>query len=383
MRFLFTLAASLLILVSPLPSTVMAAEVEITGEAYVSGIYHKDYDFDKSVDTPTLDWAYWTQEFTINPTVRLGGGTTVYLSFKASQGQWGDSASSTYGDLHLDDDDLAYMDTKLGTGTLSLGRQTINWGHMFHYQGVGTDRIKYTVPAGESIKLGLTVDKITETADGSNNHDADAYGGFALYESEALSAGIMGFQVIDRSAPPDEKDGTDIDVYASAKIGSATLDFEAAYMAGPYNKDSQNDPRLGVLIGASVPVGSVRLSALAAYAEAGYTADDEFIPSLYIGTDQDTAHRDFGALDGDKAKLFALKAAYKLSDAVDIKGGIMYYDLSKFSSETLTEFDMTLDYTISDCLVWSFAAGYVKPDNFTPANDPAIIGAHTITVTFF
>jgi hypothetical protein len=224
-------------------------------------------------------------------------------------------------------------------------------------------------------------------------------------------------------------DGTAADVYVKGMAGPVDLSMEFSIKTGGLNNVDEDKSPMGFLISGSMPMDALTLDLELAYTSNGFVADDDFVPTLFFGTDQPTAPIDFGEcptsalskyeaysakgdIDGDgeadpcSALIGVLGVDYKITYAVSVDAKVAYakwFDYTvkdawgtEFKSKDIDgwtksalEIDAGFKYDILKNVSYNFDVGFIIPemndsDKVTgaPENDVAIAITHGISVSF-
>jgi hypothetical protein len=223
--------------------------------------------------------------------------------------------------------------------------------------------------------------------------------------------------------------GTAADVYVKGMAGPVDVSMEIVLKTGGLNNVDEDKSPMGFLMSGSMPMDALTLDLELAYTSNGFVADDEYIPTLFFGTDQPTASMNFGEcatsalskyeaysakgdIDGDgeadpcSALIGVLGIDYKITQAVSVDAKVAYakwFDYSvedawgtEFKSKDLDgwtksvlEVDAGFKYDILKNVSYNLDIGCLIPrmnnsDQVagTPESDVAIAIAHGLSVKF-
>ena len=350
----------------------------------ISGVMRSDLDLDADTYTQGDDDAYWYHDVTIAMTGRLTETASVYMSLSLLDRNWGDPGTSG-SQAVMFDDDVAYATFAIAPVTVTAGRMMDDFGVGFKYMGNPVDRFRVDYAASGSMGVGIFTDKLDDGAFSGNVGDADRYGVIA---ETSVGDVKMGAQYIHTNDRYNDLTGGEADVYATGAQGGIGYFLEAVYQAGSLYENCGVGiacKPMGGVIGVSMDVAPMSVGVAFAYATDNFAADDEFAPTLFFGTDQDTAIMDFMALPDESIMALVLNADYAVSDALSAGARVAYADGVASSvpgqvTGSVMEADVYAEYTVVDGITWSVGAGYLVPSDITVADDPAMAAIHTIAI---
>jgi hypothetical protein len=350
----------------------------------ISGVMRSDLDLDADTYTQGDDDAFWYHDVTIAMTGRITETASVYMSLSLLDRNWGDPGTSG-AQAVMFDDDVAYATFAIAPVTVTAGRMMDDFGVGFKYLGNPVDRFRVDYAASEMVGVGIFTDKLDDGAFSGNVGDADRYGVIA---ETSVGDVKMGAQYIHTNDRYNDLTGGEADVYATGAQGGIGYFLEAVYQAGSLYENCGVGiacKPMGGVIGVSMDMAPMSVGVAFAYATDNFAADDEFAPTLFFGTDQDTAIMDFMALPDESIMALVLNADYAVSDALSAGARVAYADgVASISGPTVTgsvvEADVYAEYTVVDGITWSVGAGYLVPSDITVADDPAMVAIHTISI---
>jgi hypothetical protein len=471
-------------LVLGLTLVASAAELKLSGDARVRGIWQKNYDYDENIKADE-DWYDYRLRLNVTGKVRdiEARSRITLLEGKSSEKMYDVKA------------DYAYLHVPLGPITLDVGRQDSNWGNKFEIWDDIVDRLMISSKVRD-IKLGIFADTAVEIdVPGDDSlKDKEGYGGFVEGNFGGINTGVIMIQGVDsrkklkdmtdsdyqcagelaayyaadaaydaalaayllnkntttedaldlakdialytRDTHADCRDDyakassrTAADVYVKGMAGPVDVSMEIVLKTGGLNNVDEDKSPMGFLMSGSMPMDALTLDLELAYTSNGFVADDEYIPTLFFGTDQPTASMNFGEcatsalskyeaysakgdIDGDgeadpcSALIGVLGIDYKITQAVSVDAKVAYakwFDYSvedawgtEFKSKDLDgwtksvlEVDAGFKYDILKNVSYNLDIGCLIPrmnnsDQVagTPESDVAIAIAHGLSVKF-
>lgn len=395
-----------------------AAEVTISGDARVRGIYLNNADADDKA--PDLE-RYYDQRVRLNIDGKNDDEAAVKVRITAGEGYWdggsqtkggcvaGESAAGTAlnhtdncdslatGGLKIDEDDYAYISVPFGDIKVDAGLQPADWGNKFMAWGKSQERIKVYTKINE-----MTVGAFTQKSDEApaptedTAKDVDGYAAYVVAPMGDLKVGAIAIYAKDK---PKDMTGTTIDAFLSGKTGEINLAGEIVYKTGDLNKtvdkDGGENSPMGFFIHADMQMDALNVGGAVAMTKNGYVANKYFTPTAFFGTSQPTALADFGDFGPAEPDTTAIVVAVssKISDAMTAGAKVAYaqmkeYDMAMDDAPKITEIDATFTYAIGENTKYNLVAAYGMPKNFstymtgTTNDDPITAAMHEITVTF-
>jgi len=377
-------------LVAGAASVASAADLTITGDARVRGVYHTNYtDLNDATQDKVQEM---DQRYRLNAAVKVNDAVSVNTRLV-----FGDQLMDQSVALGLKADRANMVINTLG-GTWTLGRQEAAWGNAplpYLAKDVSVDRVKGIYTAGD-MKFGAYLQKNSEGDNlGYVNGDGDGttWGALVIGKAGDTSYGLLlNYNTSDtNAAKASGKDtGYMVDPYFMAKVGPATLLGELKYTGGDLGK--RNDKATyGGYMAAVVGFEPVTLTGLLAYSKNGSVADSHFAPSLLIGKTNDTGMINFGETSAttdskDRSYIVGAVASLKASDKVTVGALIAYLGATKHGvgdqSASLTEFDVTAEYELAQNAKYKIGIGYGDPSKLSPADDAVFVIGNSVEVAW-
>jgi uncharacterized Zn-binding protein involved in type VI secretion len=411
-------------LVAGVVSVASAAELTINGDARWRGVYKQNTtdstdhnDVTPGVANQGQDTTQkMDQRYRFNANVKINDDVTVNTRWVLRDGEFGNENGAS--DLV----DRANMVIKTLGGTWTIGRQDVSWGNKFLAWGESADRIKAVYKSGD-ITFGGFLQKdrenngsLTNTDLVNGDGDKDSWAGIFIAKFGDTTVGVLPvYSTEDSSAA--KASGRDtgylIDPYFTTKMGPATVMGEMVYKGGDLNENSDGDAVWGGFVAASVDLAPVTVKALFAYydgneGDAGGTrdCDNDFAPSVLIGTCNETAVIDFGGTTrvgngtpttaatvtaDDFTYLVGAGVDFKASDKLTVGGLVGYLmatDKDGYSATggeeaaSLIEVDLTAKYALAQNANYTFSIGYGMPDQFSAQDDDWVVIGNRIEVAW-
>lgn len=404
-------------------SHMAGTHVIIGGDARVEGVWHNNYqppgtgdtdgNFDKNDD---YDSRYWRQRLRLIVNATVGNGIEMRSRISTDNDQWhGTYYTAGYDSAHSRTEsgvlevDYMYLHVPVGNFVIDTGLMRRSWGNKLLLWDSQRDTFQVTTNLGDT-QLGLFTDKVEESNDNfttattdDNLDDNDNYGVFVNHTAGDLAAGLIviyeDYNVDDsntNNTPNRDETGLEASVYFNTTVGAIGIAAEVAHKSGElgngswadYNEDGDDHNMLGAFISASTEVGAIGLTASIAMAQDGFVADSHFTPTVFVGTDQNTAIFDFGAMTDATTMGYVIGASTAITSDLSASAKIGYYDIEKAGyvatdkDASLTEVDAGLTYKLADNAAYTVDFGYAMPDDFTAQDDPAMALTHKIEVAF-
>lgn len=389
-------------LVAGVASVASAAELTINGDARWRGVYK---DNTRTADDNVYDRVQgMDQRYRFNADLKINDDVKVNTRLVLWDNEFGnenkDEAPS--GDQVID---RANMVIKTLGGTWTLGRQDASWGNKFMAWGASVDRIKAIYKAGD-ITFGGYLQKNLEdsAAQGNGDGDKDTWGALVIGKAGDTTWGVLAnYNTSDtNAAKADGKDsGYLIDPYFTSKIGAATLMGELVYTGGDLNENANGDAVWGGFVAASVDLAPATVKGLVAYWDGndGGTGnrdcDNDFAPSLLIGSCNETAVIDFGSTTSgadDFTYLVGAGVDFKANDKLTV-GGLVGYLMATDKdgycatagceeSASLVEIDLTAKYALAQNATYNFGISYAMPDQFSAQDDDWLVIGNRVDVNW-
>lgn len=391
-------------LVAGVASVASAAELSINGDARWRGVYKDNAPNSSGFganDTVYNRQQYMDQRYRFNANLKINDDVTVNTRWVLRDGEFGNDNGSS------DFVDRANMVIKTLGGTWTIGRQDVSWGNKFLAWGESADRFKGIYKAG-NITYGGFLQKDRENngeLDGTNNHNGDgdktSYAGVFIMKAGDTTFGILPVYTTDDSetAKVSGKDsGYLIDPYFVSKIGPATLMGELVYKGGDLNENSAGDAIWGGFIAGQVDMAPITVKGLIAYYDGNEGAtggtrdcDNDFAPSVLIGTCNETAIIDFGGTTvgspDNSTLLVGAGVDVKAGDKVTVGALVGYLEATdngpvNGEKASLIEVDVTAKYALAQNANYTFSVGYGMPDKFSAQDDDILVIGNRIEVNW-
>lgn len=394
-------------LVAGMATTAMAEDtLSIKGDARWRGVY-KTNNFDAS-DMHRDKTQKMDQRYRLNADVKINDAVKVTTRIVLSDQEFGsENAQNHYVDR-------AHMTINMLGGTYLIGRQEASWGNKFLGWGSQVDRIK-AVYKKDGLTYGGYLQKSKEgnssdaakdpynTADyvgeDFGDGDVDIYAAFLVGKVGDTKYGVLANYIYDDQKTATWKgesiNGALIDVFFNTKAGAASIMGEFIYSGGDAGGNKNTtllgtpDPEgyFGGFVGAAMNMDAMTVKGLVAMydgnmgATGGRDCDNDFAPSLLIGTCQETAIIDFGGTtqsSDDSTYLVGAGVDYKVNDKLTVGAMLGYLMATEeggalgTEDATLIEFDLTAKYALAQNVSYSFGLAMGDVDKFT-AQDDAIL----------
>lgn len=388
-----------------------AAELTINGDARWRGVYKDNtatsndnvYDRVQQMD----------QRYRFNCNLKINDDVTVNTRLVLADQIFGNnypasassSSAGTPAHTHTVKTDTFTADRynmviKALGGTWTIGRQDVSWGNKFLAWAESADRFKGIYKSGDITYGGfLQKDKEDSAAQGNGDGDKTSYAGVFIMKAGDTTFGILPVYTTDDSdsAKASGKDtGYLIDPYFVSKIGPATLMGELVYQGGDLNENNDGDAVWGGFVGGQVDMAPVTVKGLIAYYDGnGGTVgardcDNDFAPSMLIGTCNETAVIKFGETTSgpdDSTMLIGAGVDFKANDKLTV-GGLVGYLLASQNGgtgdedATLVEIDLTAKYALAQNANYTFGISYAMPDKFSTQDDDWLVIGNRIEVNW-
>jgi len=376
-------------LVAGVVSVASASELTINGEARWRGVYHTNYQ--DTTDASQDKIQNMDQRYRLNVNLKINDDVKINTRLVLADQILGNDQPMNFSA------DRANMVIKTLGGTWTIGRQDVSWGNKFLGWGISADRVRasYRIAA---TTLGGYLEKNVEGNYSNGDGDIDIWGAFAVGKVAATRCGLLlNYVTYDAnqaagSAIQKGDSGYLIDPYFVGKIGPATVLGEFVYEGGDiFRKNNFDKAPYGGFVAATVDLATVTVKGLAAYYKdnngkaaggSGRDCDNDFAPSLLIGTCSETAMVDFGgttnpnkivAEANDRTYLVGAGVDFKASDKITVGALVGYLGASQYgyggNKQSLIEVDLTASYQLAQNATYRFGIAYGKPKNFSAADD--------------
>lgn len=390
-------------LVAGAASVASAAELIMTGDARVRGVYSTNYadcddtvrDKDQSMD----------QRYRLKLQVKVNDDVSVHTRVVYGNQDFGyASAPAVTGAALGFMADRAYMEIKTLGGTWTLGRQEVAWANAalpFLGKDETADRIKGIYKAGnltfggflQKNSEGLATAGATATDVNHGNGDSDNWGVVLISKAGDTTVGVLGvYNHNDTAAADAAKTDTGwyVDPYFSSKLGSVTLLGEGLYLSGDSMKRN-GKARYGGYVAAVADLAPITVTGLVAYTTNTLSANQRWAPSMLIGT-TNFAPINFGNTlsatnPKDRSYLVAGVVNFKASDKVTLGAALGYLGASKYTGlnggkRNLTEVDVTAEFALAQNAKYKFGVGYGDVDKWTAADDAIWVVGNSVEVAW-
>jgi hypothetical protein len=279
---------------------------------------------------------------------------------------------------NLDRANIVIKDQVVTGGTWSYGRMDTSNTKFFSWGGTG-DRIKAVYGLAGGAKAGAFIEKSRENNAADAKTDKDMMAAFYVGD---VGAGKLKATVYSTNDDASDLSGNMLDIKFTTKAGAANVHVELARKAGDLYAQADND-QLGIMaMGTMALSDTVTGAAILAHGSGGFDADDDFTPSLLIGTSQVTAITNFGnsmsptTADGDSALLIVAGAHIKLSDDATFIAGAGLYDQSGLGGAqgdgmSIMEIDLAYKRNLAKNTNFFIGLAYGMPDGWS-ADDDAV-----------
>lgn len=370
-------------LVAGAAAVASAAELTVTGDARVRGVYNTNYS-DGNDDTQDKN-QFIDQRIRLKTDVKVNDDVTVSTRLVFGDDKFGMNIANK-----LVADRYNMVIKSLG-GTWTLGRQEASWANAalpYLAKDVTVDRLKGIYKSGD-MTFGGYLQKNVEGLYANGDGDTDTWGALVIGKAGETTWGVLAnyIKTDSDSAKTSGKDtGFMLDPYFLTKVGPATVLGEMKYEGGDTGENKEK-AKLGGYVAAVMDMAPVTVTGLVAYSSNCSKASDKFAPSLLVGTTNATGMTDFGATedsshDNDRSYLLGGVASFKASDKVTVGalvaylGASKYWGVNKDEKGSLVEVDVTAEYALAQNAKYKFGIGYGDPKNYAPkgiAKDDAII----------
>ena len=376
------------------------AKVQIGGDARVRGIWFHNSDFDDSGDDN--DNRYLDQRIRLKFKGEAGNGISANLRLYISNSpQWdGTSQTNCTGCILVD---YAYITIPIPVidATLMAGLQKMNWGNKLYLWDDRYDVIQTSRMFGD-VKLTTFTRKIDDTFDtlvGDDNlKDLNDFGVSLVANVNDIEAGAL---LIFRSDTRDEPDPNplstgldrfDISLYGKAAISNFNVGGELVFITGDRKIEisPEDNTPMGLILDAETTVGAIGIRADVAWLSNGFVANDNYVPTLMIGTDQNTALFNLLAADDESTILVAGTVDTDVMDNVNLMGRVAWITGTGGAADNGDDVDgFEIDGRVSIQLAknarYTLEGGIIIPgdDWFTGASDDsASVIAHRAELWF-
>lgn len=396
-------------LVAGMASSAVAADLVLKGDARLRG-YYKNNSTDATDAAPdrkqSLDQRYrLNADVVVNDAVKIN--TRILLTDTVEFGNENGLKHSV---------DRANMVIKALGGTVTLGKQNASWGNKFLGWGSTVDRIKYVAKAAD-LTYGGYLQKSNEGAQADGDGDKDTWGGLVIAKAGASKFGVLANYVYadTKTNQGASETGYLLDLFFNTKAGPANIMTEIVFKGGDAMDNAAQDDYFGGFVGASMNLNDqLAIKGLIAFYDGNMgdssparDCDNDFAPSLLIGTCNETAVIDFGGTTGltsDMTYLIAGGGDLKVSDKLSFGAGLGYLmaseevvgsggvglmgrdiaDPATIGSDeaTLIEIDLSMKYALAQNTTYSLGIALGMVDNFSAADDDIFVIGNRVDVKF-
>ncbi|MDF1578913.1 MAG: hypothetical protein P1P81_10785, partial [Desulfobulbales bacterium] len=355
-------------LVAGYAATASAVTMDWAGDARWRGIYRDNANFDdtKADLRQRMDQRYRIfGTLNVNDDVKIS--TRIVLADQVFGNNFGidvDGNGTNDGLKHYVD--RAHMTIKMLGGSYLIGRQNASWGNKFLGWGSQVDRIKAVYKSGD-LTYGGYLQKKLEGNDPYGDGDIDIYGAFVVGKAGDTKWGVLPNYIYSdthSAVGGGSEDGYLVDAFFTTKAGPAAIMGELVYSGGDLGENSDGDSFYGGFVGGAMGMDAVTVKGLVAYYQgndgntgSGRSCDNDFAPSLLIGTCQETAIINFGSTTNpNKLVAEADDSTYLVGAGVDFKvndkltlGALVGYLMASENGvggddATLVEYDLSARY---------------------------------------
>lgn len=371
------------------------AEVTISGDARVRGIWQSEYDLDGNIDQ---DDRYYDQLIGLDITGKAGDAEvrvrveTVDIT-SGEDRVWGENAI----DLFFVDTAYLHVPVAVGANTfvIDAGLMTRPVGNMF-YQGDDhyVEGIEVSSRFGNA-EVSVFTDKVDETRDTAvgdeNLEDNNNYGAtLSTNVGDIKVGGILTYES-DATTVTDDT-GIEFAAFANGKAGQIAIAAEVAYKTGDLNEDpATGDNPMGGFVHAGYDVNEqLSVGGSVCYATNTFEASEYFTPTTMVGAadgDNPLALLDvFGAASDTTSIGVVGSVGFDVSDALSVMGRVGYLMLQDQGvggeDATAIEVDAGLAYEIAENVGYKLDVAYLSPSDFSVEDDAAMGIAHSIEISF-
>ncbi len=292
-------------------------------------------------------------------------------------------------------------------GTYIIGRQEASWGNKFLGWGANVDRLKAVYKSG-GLTYGGYLQKSVEGNDAWGDGDSDTYAAFVIGQAGGTKWGVLANYIYSDPTSTDSEDGYLLDPFFLTKAGAATIMGELVYIGGDAADNPAGDDYYGGFLGAAIGMDALTIKGLVAYYDGnmgstgGRDCDNDFAPTLLIGTCNETAVIDFGETTvstddstylltvgadfrvNDKLSLGAMVGYLMASEEANATTGLVGTNLANVGAQdaTMMEVDLTARYALAQNASYHFGVAYAQVDEFSTADDDMIVIGNRIDVNF-
>jgi hypothetical protein len=374
------------------------AEVAITGDARVRGIYTNNFDATDTVpDTGGANddhSRYYDERVRLNIDGKNDDEAAVKIQVTVVDGYLDGNSSSpdpVAGDVvgMTRAENYAYILVPFGDVKVEAGLMPADWGNKFMAWGAAKQRIKVYTKMGD-----MTVGAFTQkTVESGMAQDRDAYSAYAVTPVGDLKVGAIAiYDKKSNDGAAADATGTTFDAFVNGKMGDMGLVGELCYKTGDTNKtldkDGGENSPMGFFVHADMQMDALNVGGAVAMTKNGYVANKYFTPTAFFGTSQPTGLADFGQSPGGNADTtaFVVAVSSKISDSMSAGVKVAYAQMKEYAAlmdtMKITEVDATFTYNIGKDTKYEAVLAYGKPTNFSVEDDPITAATHGLYVSF-
>lgn len=384
-------------LVAGAASVASAAELAVTGDARMRGVYHTNFS-DGNDNTADKD-QHIDHRYRLKLDTKINDNVTVHGRLVLGDSDFaGDEANGLTADRYN-------MVIKTLGGTWTLGRQEASWANAalpYTAKDVTKDRIKGVYKVGD-VTIGAYLQKDSEANVAGvpvsqdalqGDGDTDSWGFLVNAKAGDANFGLLSWYTMADTAAAKAANtdtGYVLDPYFNAKIGPATLLGEARYEGGNRNKN-QGKSKLGGFMAAVVGMDPITITGLVAYSRNNSVATDKFAPSVLVGTTNSTGVFNFGQLqnttvNNDRSYLVGGAVSFKATDKLTFGALAAYVGISKTNGvgggkSSVTEYDVTMEYALAQNAKYKLGVGYGDPKDIYASNDNMLAIGNSVEVSW-
>jgi hypothetical protein len=392
-------------------STAYASELELSGSAFIKGVYSDalvgagEADDDKNYES----------DFEVKAAFVVDENTKANLVVETFDHDWNDPANPTDQGA-----DIAALQVTTATITHTFTTGTTfdggfagvghAWGTAF-----GDDaNDAYYLRATQAFEMGSVIawtEKITEDTstdatstvvwgdhDGDNgavtpeqayevataattdeDDDVDAYGLGAELKFGELTVMPSVYYKDDKAT--DDNNMTEVSIALTGAVAGIDLECEAVYQ----DMEANDDATYGVLASASKAMNALTLGGTFVYCSSEGDTDDPNNASFNAGDEMGLMEQISDDFDMNGVTFFKGSASYAVNDKLTVGGAAAYWMGSDSSDETAAyEVDLTASYSITPAVTYSAGVSYLDGDDNdgNELADASVYAYHTFNVAF-
>jgi hypothetical protein len=366
-------------LVAGMASSALAEDIlSIGGDARWRGVYMNNTT---DSDDATADKVqHMDQRYRLNADIKINDDVKVSTRIVLADNEFGNDNDLAH------EIDRAHMTIDMFGGTYLIGRQDASWGNKFYSWGNQVDRLKAVYKSGD-LTYGGYLQKTSEGDDAFGDGDQDSYAAFIVGQAGSTKWGVLPTYLYNDThvAGGGSEDGYLIDAFFTTKAGAATIMGELLYKGGDAGDNPSGDDYYGGFVGGAMGMNALTVKGLVAYYDGNMgdtgparDCDNDFAPTLLIGTCQETAVYNFGETTGttdDATYLVAAGADFQVNDKLTL-GALLGYlmaseegGLTNDQDATLLEVDLTARYALAQNASYHIGVAYAQVDEVAGLGD--------------